>query len=344
MGTPAFMAPEQAQAVASEVDGQTDLWAVGATMFTLLTGQLVHDGGNNAQLLIQAGTAKARPITSVLPDLPRPIAAVVDRALAFEKAERWPSAARMREAILAAATECFGSLGARETLASLFAAAPAVSLRFTARTEPPRPTPVEGEVRRESGSGRATPPPQTTGPTPTQLSAGSEPPPARLPRTPAVVRPPLEGSTTGNPVSSAPGVAQRSSKSGKVVTAGALVVALGAVAFAFRHPGSPTAAPEPPRLATASASTPAPAPAPAASSAAKLDEPPAASGPVPASSRGISSASTPASTKPRVPLAPASTVSTPRASASTQPVHDCAIAPYWYDARGDKHWYPECQQ
>ena len=44
MGTPAFMAPEQALAKASEVDGQTDLWAVGASMFTLLTGDFVHDG------------------------------------------------------------------------------------------------------------------------------------------------------------------------------------------------------------------------------------------------------------------------------------------------------------
>ena len=44
MGTPAFMAPEQARARWDEVDGRTDLWAVGATMFTLLTGRHVHEG------------------------------------------------------------------------------------------------------------------------------------------------------------------------------------------------------------------------------------------------------------------------------------------------------------
>src|SRR5581483_9335323 len=42
MGTPAFMAPEQARARWDEVDGRTDLWAVGATMFKLLTGRVVH--------------------------------------------------------------------------------------------------------------------------------------------------------------------------------------------------------------------------------------------------------------------------------------------------------------
>jgi serine/threonine-protein kinase len=43
LGTPAFMAPEQARGRWDEVDGATDLWAVGATLFTLLTGRLVHE-------------------------------------------------------------------------------------------------------------------------------------------------------------------------------------------------------------------------------------------------------------------------------------------------------------
>ncbi|MGH7298313.1 MAG: serine/threonine-protein kinase, partial [Polyangiaceae bacterium] len=38
MGTPAFMAPEQALGRSDEIDGLTDLWGLGATMFALLTG------------------------------------------------------------------------------------------------------------------------------------------------------------------------------------------------------------------------------------------------------------------------------------------------------------------
>src|SRR5260221_3056621 len=43
LGTPAFMPPEQAMAIWEDVDARSDLWSVGATMFTLLTGRLVQD-------------------------------------------------------------------------------------------------------------------------------------------------------------------------------------------------------------------------------------------------------------------------------------------------------------
>ena len=60
MGTPAFMAPEQARARWDEVDGRTDLWAVGATMFTLLSGRHVHEGASGNEQLILSATTPAR--------------------------------------------------------------------------------------------------------------------------------------------------------------------------------------------------------------------------------------------------------------------------------------------
>jgi serine/threonine-protein kinase len=71
-------------------------------MFSLLSGRLVHVTRTlNEQLVAQA----SRPpplLASVAPDVPAPVAAVVDRALAFEKARRWPDARTMRQAIHAA--------------------------------------------------------------------------------------------------------------------------------------------------------------------------------------------------------------------------------------------------
>jgi serine/threonine-protein kinase len=92
LGTPAFMAPEQARSRWEWVDARTDLWAVGATMFTTLTGQFVHQGETATEILVAAAVNRARPLKSVMPDVPESVAALIDRALAFEQASRWPDA------------------------------------------------------------------------------------------------------------------------------------------------------------------------------------------------------------------------------------------------------------
>jgi serine/threonine protein kinase len=99
MGTPAFMAPEQARARWEEVDARTDLWAVGATMFTLLTGQFVHEGQTVNETLAMAVTQPARSLATLRPDLHPALIALVDRALAYDKEARWPDAATMQEAL-----------------------------------------------------------------------------------------------------------------------------------------------------------------------------------------------------------------------------------------------------
>jgi serine/threonine-protein kinase len=99
MGTPAFMSPEQARGLWSEVDGRSDLWSVGATMWQSLTGTLVHDGRTANEELLSAMTKPAPPLASVLPDVSPAVAHVVDRALAFEKEKRWLNAERMQEGV-----------------------------------------------------------------------------------------------------------------------------------------------------------------------------------------------------------------------------------------------------
>jgi serine/threonine-protein kinase len=90
------MSPEQARGRAKMVDGQSDVYAVGATMFTLLSGQLVHGSEITISEYVAATfTTQARSVRSVAPHVPEPIIAIVDRALRLEKKERWPSAAEM---------------------------------------------------------------------------------------------------------------------------------------------------------------------------------------------------------------------------------------------------------
>jgi serine/threonine-protein kinase len=99
MGTPAFMAPEQARARWDDVDARTDLWAVGATMFTLLTGQFVHEGETVNETLAMAVTQPARSLATLRPDLHPALIKLVDRALVYDKSERWADAITMQEAL-----------------------------------------------------------------------------------------------------------------------------------------------------------------------------------------------------------------------------------------------------
>jgi serine/threonine-protein kinase len=99
MGTPAFMSPEQANGRVHEVDGRTDVWSVGAVMFTTITGAPVHGGATPMEQTIFAATQPARPLESVAPWIARDVAEIVNRALAFEREERWPTAPAMRAAL-----------------------------------------------------------------------------------------------------------------------------------------------------------------------------------------------------------------------------------------------------
>jgi serine/threonine-protein kinase len=116
-GTPAYMAPEQALAKSAEMDGRTDVWAVGATMFALLAGRTPHVADNASQLLVLAATTEPASLATVLPDAPTEIIVIVDRALKKERDQRWADASAMRDAIAAVHEKLFGRVPSAEDLA-----------------------------------------------------------------------------------------------------------------------------------------------------------------------------------------------------------------------------------
>jgi len=99
LGSPAYMAPEQARGEHDQVDARSDLFGVGAILFTLLTGRAVHEGPNPRARLIMAATQQARSVFEVWPEAKGAVANVVDVALRFEKTQRWSSAEQMLQAI-----------------------------------------------------------------------------------------------------------------------------------------------------------------------------------------------------------------------------------------------------
>jgi serine/threonine protein kinase len=99
MGTPAFMPPEQASAHWNEVDERSDLWAMGASMFVLLTGTYVYRGGTVNESLVQAITGTAPKIATLEPRLPPQVAEIVDKALMRDKMHRYATATEMQIAV-----------------------------------------------------------------------------------------------------------------------------------------------------------------------------------------------------------------------------------------------------
>jgi len=105
MGTPGFVAPEQALGNAPAIDARTDVFSVGALMYATLAGEVIHPGATPMEQMVLAASKPARAIRSVLPTLSPAIAIVVDTALAFERDNRFASALDMKTALEATMAE-----------------------------------------------------------------------------------------------------------------------------------------------------------------------------------------------------------------------------------------------
>jgi serine/threonine protein kinase len=121
LGTPSFMAPEQAAGLSSDVDARADVFSAGAVLFTLLTGKRLHRGRTHDESLFLAGTQAAPKLLETDDSFGDELAEVVDRALAFRREDRFRDAGDMLEAVRAIRHRAEGRL----TLLGIPAAAPA---------------------------------------------------------------------------------------------------------------------------------------------------------------------------------------------------------------------------
>ena len=90
LGAAAYMSPEQARGDRT-VDGRADVYALGAILYELLSLERPHPGDSQNAILHHIATQAAVPITSVQPDVPAGLAAVLANALAADPAARAPT-------------------------------------------------------------------------------------------------------------------------------------------------------------------------------------------------------------------------------------------------------------
>jgi serine/threonine-protein kinase len=95
MGTPLYMAPEQAKH--EEVDGRADVFSLASVAYTLLTGQAAFFGPSIPAIVHRVVYEDPEPPSRFVPDLPADVVRVLARAMAKDPARRYPTAEAFAE-------------------------------------------------------------------------------------------------------------------------------------------------------------------------------------------------------------------------------------------------------
>ena len=126
MGTPNYMAPEQARG--GQVDHRADIYALGAIMYRMLTGKRAYDGKDAASVLAAVQQSEPTRPRIIEPSIPETMEVIIQRAMAKDVRDRYQSM-----------TELDADLASFDTAVPH---GPTVSLRHSIRTTPRPLTPA----------------------------------------------------------------------------------------------------------------------------------------------------------------------------------------------------------
>jgi serine/threonine-protein kinase len=95
LGTPSYMSPEQLSG--AKVDGRSDLFSLGIVLFEMLTGERPFQGESVATLMYVIANQPHPSPFDLRPDLPKPVGAVIDRALQKDATKRYQRGLEMAQ-------------------------------------------------------------------------------------------------------------------------------------------------------------------------------------------------------------------------------------------------------
>ncbi len=149
VGTPAYMAPEQARGLPG-VDARADVYAIAAVLYHLVTGRPPFEDDQPARILMRVATERAPPMRQIDPTIPEMLELIVQGAMAPDPSRRFASATELESQLAAFTTDA--ERGSRSSIAQAAAehsptlvepilqAAPATS----ASSGPPQAAPGSG--------------------------------------------------------------------------------------------------------------------------------------------------------------------------------------------------------
>ena len=107
LGTPSYMSPEQL--AGKKIDGQSDLFSLGVTLYQLACGSLPFQGDSMTQLMFKIANEAPADIIGINPTLPECLVAIINKALAKDAAARFKSGNEMAQALRQCAAQ-FGTV------------------------------------------------------------------------------------------------------------------------------------------------------------------------------------------------------------------------------------------
>ena len=229
LGTPSYMSPEQARG--AELDGRSDLFAVGAILYEMVTGQKAFRGDSITGLIFKIITEEPRDVLELEPTVSEEMVRVIKRALSKAPETRYQSGRELAEDLLAlthgAALPTLRS-SETDTAREMHAALPTLRSSPTVASAPPTTVTPKAPPPADPTRLVATPPPAD----PTRLVGSGVPmPTAPAPGRAAAPRPPAPAARPTPPPAPA-----RSSKTGLViglVLVGLIVVGGGGLAALY---------------------------------------------------------------------------------------------------------------
>lgn len=97
LGTPTYMAPEQAES--GPLTSTADVYAVGVTLFQMLTGRVPFEAQTPLGVLMAHATKPVPNILEARPDLPEDVQTILDKAMAKSTSERYPTPGTIAQAL-----------------------------------------------------------------------------------------------------------------------------------------------------------------------------------------------------------------------------------------------------
>ena len=97
LGTPSFMSPEQL--AGKKIEGSSDLFSLGVSLYQLACGKLPFEGDSMAELMYRIANEPPKDVLSVNPDLPPCLAGIIGKMLAKKSEDRYGDGAQVAEAL-----------------------------------------------------------------------------------------------------------------------------------------------------------------------------------------------------------------------------------------------------